>query len=290
MICRMLAVLSCGLTFIGSTCLAQQVGDVSPATSSPATSSPQPTPAVSSSGWQRDDRLTLSGDGATLTGTNGGGGGSAGYLHQLSPDALVGLGAEYQSLYTANWAFGSLSAAFSHALTASTRWNVHAEIHEGEGHTAGQRFDYGIEALGVGSSIPGGFALDLEERQIDVATSHGSLPKATLSKNWGTHWLTTVAYAHSYGGNLNTNYTLARVDFYSSFVNLLAGGSIGHVNPVVVNIDGLLGPTETLHLDEDFAGLSKSFGRCDVMLLADAIDLQGSHHFIGTLAVTVHLH
>jgi hypothetical protein len=285
MIARMRAVLSCGLTLVGSTCLAQQVSGVSP-----ATGSPESAPVANTSAWQRDDRLTLSGDGATLTGTNGGGGGSAGYLHQLSPDALVGLAAEYQSLYTANWAFGSLSGAFSHALTSSTRWDVHAEIHEGEGHTAGQRFDYGIEALGVGSSIPGGFALDLEERQIDVATSHGSLPKATLSKNFGKHWLTTVAYAHSYGGNLNTNYTLARVDFYSSFVNLLAGGSIGRVNPVVLNIDGIFEATQTRHLDEEFAGLGKLFGRCDLMLLADEIDLQGSHHFIGTLAVTLHLH
>ena len=285
MIARMRAVLSCGLTLVGSTCLAQQVSGVSP-----ATASPESAPVANTSAWQPDDRLILSGDGATLTGTNGGGGGSAAYLHQLSPDALVGLAAEYQSLYTANWAFGSLSAAFGHALTASTRWNVHAEIHEGAGHTAGQRFDYGIEALGVGSSIPGGFALDLEERQIDVATSHGSLPKAALSKNWGTHWLTTVAYAHSFGGNLNTNYTLARVDFYSSFVNLLAGGSIGRVNPVVVNIDGLFLESQTRHLNEGFAGLGKSLGSCDLMLLADEIDLQGSHHFIGTLAVTLHLH
>jgi hypothetical protein len=285
MIARLRAVLSCGLTLVGSTCLAQQISDANP-----ATSSAESAPVANTSAWQRDDRLTLSGDGATLSGTNGGGGGSAGYLHQLSPDALVGLAAEYQSLFTANWTFGSLSGAFSHALTASTRWDVHAEIHEGEGHTAGARFDYGIEAVGVGSSIPGGFALDLEERQIDVATSHGSLPKAALSKNWGKHWLTTVAYAHSYGGNLNTNYTLARVDFYSSFVNLLGGGSIGRVNPVVLNIDGIFEATQTRHLNEAFAGLGKSFGRCDLLMLADEIDLQGSHHFIGTLAVTLHLH
>jgi hypothetical protein len=57
----------------------------------------------------------------------------------------------------------------------------------------------------------------------------------------------------------------------------------------VVNIDGFLEP-QTHHLDEEFGGLSKSFGKCDLMLLADEIDLQGSHHFIGTLAVTLHLH
>jgi hypothetical protein len=43
-------------------------------------------------------------------------------------------------------------------------------------------------------------------------------------------------------------------------------------------------------LNEGFAGLGKSLGSCDLMLLADEIDLQGSHHFIGTLALTLHLH
>src|SRR6202162_968609 len=162
--------------------------------------------------WHPDDRLTLSADGATLSGTDGGGGGSIGYLHELSPDVLLGAGVEYQSLYTADWTFGSLNADYSHALTSTTRWNVHGEIHEGAGHTAGESFRYAIEALGAGTSIPGGLALALEERQIDVATNHGSLPKATLSKSWGTRWLTTVAYAYSFGGNLNTEYTLARVD------------------------------------------------------------------------------
>jgi hypothetical protein len=284
MITPLRTLLACAVTLVGSSCLAQQVSGVSP-----ATSPPQSAPVENAPGWQRDDRLILSGDGATLSDTDGGGGGSAGYLHQFSPDVIVGVAAEYQRLYTASWAFGSLSAAFSHALTMNTRWDVHAEVHEGEGRVASQHFDYGIEAIGVGSSIPGGFALDLEERQIDVATSHGSLPKASLSKSWGKHWLTTVAYAQSYGGNLNTNYALARIDFYSRILNLLAGGSIGHVNPVVVNIDGLLQP-QTRHLNEGFAGLGKSFGRTDLALLADEIDLQGSRHFIGTLSFTVHLH
>jgi hypothetical protein len=279
---------ACCLTLIGSgICLAQQVGG---AANTPAPAAPAaPVPVAASTAWQPDNRLILSGDASTLTGTNGGDGGSATYLQQLSPDALVGVAAEYQSLYTANWAFGSLSAAFSHALTANTRWSAHAEIHEGEGHSAGQRFDYGIEALGVGSSLPAGFAVDLEERQIDVATSHGSLPKVTLSKGWGTHWLTTVAYAYSYGGNLDTRFALARVDFYSGFVNLLAGGSLGHVNPVVVNIDGVL-QAQTRRLNEEFAGVTKSWGRFELTALGDEINLEGSRHFIGTLSATLHLH
>lgn len=245
--------------------------------------------AQDATAWHPDDRLTLSGDGATLSNTNGGGGGSIGYLHELSPSTLIGAGVEYQSLYTADWTFGSLNAAYSHALSATTRWNVHGEIHEGAGSTAGESFKYAIEALGVGASIPGGLAVDLEDRQIDVATNHGSLPKVALSKAWGTRWLTTVAYAYSVGGNLNTEYTLARIDYYGSVVNLLAGGSVGRVNPVVLSIDGLL-EGQTRHLNEVFAGATKSFGRLDLTLLADDIDLAGSKHFVGTLSGTLHFH
>ena len=275
-----LALLSCGLALCGATAsLAQQASTAAPTSSAPA-------PSASAS--QPTDRLTFSGDGATLTNTDGGGGGSVGYLHGFSPALLVGAGAEYQKLYTADWAFGSLNAAYSHPLTATTVGNIHGEIHEGSGHSAGESFRYGIEALGVGSSIPGGFALDLEERQIDVFTSHGSLPKVSLAKAWGTRWLTSVSYAYSFGGNLNTNYSLARVDYYGAFLNLLAGGSVGRVNPVVLGINGVL-EGHALHSHEVFAGVTKRFGRFDLSLLGDYIDLEGNKHFIGTLAGTWYL-
>ncbi len=271
----------CGIALgAAAVCRAQQPGTASgPAAGAVSTPLAPAAPA---------DRLILSGDGATLTGTDGGGGGSAGYLHAFSADALVGVGVEYQRLYTADWAFGSLNAAYSHALTATTRWSVHGEVHEGEGHTAGSFFRYGIEAVGAGSSLPGGLALDLEERQIDVAGNYGSLPKATLSKVWGTRWLTTLSYAHSVGGNLDTSYTLARVDYTGTHFNVLAGGSLGRVNPVVLNINGVL-EGQTRHLNEFFFGLTKPFGRFDLSLLADEIDLEGIRHFTGTLTGTWYL-
>ena len=262
-------------------CVAQQ------SSAAPAAAAATPAPAAAAA-VAPSDRLIISGDGATLTGTNGGGGGSVAYLHAFDPAVLVGVGTEYQRLYTANWAFGSLNATYSHPLTDNTRWDVHGEIHEGAGHVANESFRYGIEALGIGTSIPGGLALDLEERQIDVFTNHGSLPKVTLAKAWGTHLLTTVAYAHSFGGNLNTNYTLARIDIYSAVANLILGGSAGRVNPVVLSIDGVL-PGKTLNSTEVFAGAGKRFGNFELSLLGDYIDLQGTRHFIGTLTGTWYL-
>ena len=61
------SLLALGLALLGvRVCLAQQAGVTSTGAAAPTSASPQPS-----------DRLTISGDGATLTNTNGGGGGAA---------------------------------------------------------------------------------------------------------------------------------------------------------------------------------------------------------------------
>jgi hypothetical protein len=181
-----------------------------------------------------------------------------------------------------------VSGAYSHPLTQSTRWNISAEAHEGSGQTGATHFSYAIEALGAGLALPAGMSLSAEERQIDVDTSHGSLPKIGLSKSWGTHWLTSLGYADSTGGNLNTTYGVARIDFLSAPIQLIAGGSVGHVAPAVLNIEGILLP-QARRLTEVFLGLTKPMRHVDVSLLADRIELQGIDRFTVTLTATVHL-
>ena len=240
---------------------------------------PPPGPAL--------DRIVVGVDGAALTGTNGGEGGAVAYLHQEGA-LLVGLGAEYQRLATSKWGFGSFNIAYSHPMTASSSWNVHAEAHEGTGNVAGAPFLYSIVAAGVGAALPGGIGADVEERQIDVDTSHGSLPKISLSKGWGKHFLTSVGYGVSVGGNLNTSYTLARVDFYGPGFSLLGGGDVGRVSPAVVNINGVL-TSQARHLNEVFAGITKPLKQVDVTLLADRIDLAGIDRLTFTLNFSVRL-
>src|SRR2546430_12568208 len=50
-----------------------------------------------------------------------------------------------------------------------------------------------------------------EERQIDVDTSHGSLPKVGFSMLWNRQWLASASYAHSVGGNLGTDLGTVRI-------------------------------------------------------------------------------
>jgi hypothetical protein len=242
--------------------------------------------------FQGDNRLILSADGESLTGTNGGEGGSVNYLGQPSANALLGVGAEYQRLAGANWEFASFTGSYGNQITADSRWSVHAEAHEGTGRSSSalgsSTFDYSIVAAGGGLTAPGGLSFDLEERQIDVQTSHGSLPKATLAQPFGKHLLTTLSYAHSFGGNLDTSYGLARLDVLAPGYSVIAGGSLGRVTPAVINIQGLL-LTESRHLSEVFLGVTKTIAHVDLTLLGDDQDLEGIKRVTLTLNLTVHL-
>lgn len=271
---------------------ARNTAPASPSTL-PATAAAPGGPAAP--GWRPDNRLIISGDWDNLTGVQGhGGGGSLGFLAELNPDTVLDFAGEYQSLAGSRWAFGSFTAAYGHALTSNSRWNISAEAHEGVGQTQGTarsgtlHWRYGIEALGAGLSVPGGVTLSAEERQIDVYNSHGSLPKAGLAKSWGSHWLTSIGYAQSEGGNLSTQYGLARIDFLSAPIQLFVGGDAGHVAPAVLNIEGVLLP-EARKLTEVFAGLTRPNRYVDFSLLGDRIDLHGIVRLTVTLTATVHL-
>src|SRR4030081_1493951 len=77
-----------------------------------------------------DDRIAVSANGESLTGTNGGGGGSLTWLHNFNADALAGVGVEHQALANAHWTFGSLNGAYTFG-PADQRYSVYGEAKEG---------------------------------------------------------------------------------------------------------------------------------------------------------------
>jgi hypothetical protein len=302
---RRLTALLWTLTSVGALLNATLASADQPPTTTPvppsapgASSAPAaPAPALSAAPateqeFVPDNRIILSGDVESLTGTDGGEGGSINYLGQPSANGLLGVGAEYQRLATSNWEFASFTGAYGNAITPNSRWNVHGEAHEGVGRsstaTSSSDFDYSIVAAGGGLTVPGGLTFDLEERQIDVSTSHGSLPKLTLAQPFGKHLLTTLSYAQSVGGNLDTSYGLARIDVFGHGYSVIAGGTLGRVTPAVINIQGIL-LVESRHLSEVFLGFTKTIAHVDLTLLGDNQDLEGIKRATLTLNVTVHL-
>lgn len=235
-----------------------------------------------------DDRLTLSVNGSTLTGTDGGAGGSVGWLHDFSPQVIAGVSYEAQSIADeAHWHFGSLRGAYTGGEPGH-KWSISGEAHKGSGDDNVHHFNYQIVALGASLPLYERLSLELEDRQIDIDTTHGNLPKIGLSYVWTPRVQTTVSYADSIGGNLGTHLSTLRFDLYPGTVHLIAGGVIGKADSVVVNLQpGARVPARTLH--EGFVGVSRMFGRTEMLLLGDYLKLGQSERVTATLNMTLHL-
>ena len=204
-----------------------------------------------------EDRLTLTANGSTLTGTNGGAGGSLGWLHNFNPDVLLGAGVEYQRLGDARWKFGSLNGAWTGG-GEGRRWSLYGEGHKGTGDDAAHDFTYQIFAVGASVPLFRKLSLQLEDKQIDVDTTHGNLPKIGLSLVWTPRLQTAISYAHSVGGNLGTDIGTVRLDYYAQSLHYIVGGAFGPADTVVLNLPpGVPFPSRSLR--EGFLGFSRLY-------------------------------
>jgi hypothetical protein len=233
-----------------------------------------------------DDRLVFSGNGSTLSGDHGGGGGSLTWLRKLDSGSLFGLGAEYQTIYNSHWTLGNFNGAL--ALGTPLKTSLYAEAHLGAGDTAGEAFHYTNVAGGLFSALTSWLTVQVEERYIDIEPSHGNLPKLGLTFRLAPALLASISYAQSFGGNLGTKLGTARLDFTGAHFTWLIGAAYGPVAPRVLNLIGqTIGPPRTLK--EGFIGAGRSFGRTDWQLLGDYQDLEGFKRTTITLNCTLHL-
>ena len=279
--CLAMVVLACGLA--ESPAFAQTTS----APTTPATGAPTPNAPVQIS--TTDDRIVISGDGASLTGTNGGGGASLGYLHNFDASTIVGVAVEHQVLANAQWTFASLNGSAT-VGAPNQRYSFYGEAHEGPGRDAGRSFDYKIEALGVIGTFDHKLSAQIEDRRIDVENTHGNLPKVGLSYLWGPHFMTSASYQYSVSGNLGTRLPAVRLDSYWATVNVFGGASWGPTSPVVFNLpSGLV--SEVRQLKEGYVGLSKPFPkiRGELTAVADYIDLAGIKKATLTVSYIFHI-
>lgn len=231
------------------------------------------------------DRLTLIANGSTLTDTDGGGGGSLNWIHYVTPDALVGLGAEHQFIEDSAWTFGSLRASYGRGAPES-RFVIFGEGHYGQGDEDGRDFDYAVAVLGVSQAFTPKFSVQLEGRYIDIDTTDGALPKLALTYQWTPRLMTSVSYAHSVGGNLGTELTAVRLDHFGRILHFMIGGATGTADPSVINIQpGLSLPARDLK--QAFIGFGKTFSRAEVQLLGDYLELEDSEKVTVTLSFSV---
>jgi hypothetical protein len=220
-----------------------------------------------------DDRIALSAQGSSLTNTGGGGGASAGWLHNFDADTLLGVAAQYQALSVSHWAFASLNGAITRG-PGDQRYTLYGQADEGAGRDGRNAFKYRLETLGVTGTYVHRLSATLEDKQVNVESTHGNLPKIQLAYLWNPSLQTTVGYQHSFGGNLGTHLTTVRVDVYTPQVSFLAGGAVGQASPSVLGINLTLGPHD---LREGYVGVAKSFPRLrsELTLIVDYQRLSG---------------
>lgn len=234
-----------------------------------------------------DDRFAASANGSTLSGTNGGGGGSLTWLHNFNADAIVGVAGEYQTIADSSWAFGSLNLALGRGQ-AGHRSNYYAEAHIGSGDDDLHNYDYAVYAAGLIQNLTRQFAVQIEDKQIDIDTTRGNLPKVGLQMLWSPSLLTTASYSHSVTGNLGTRLGSVRLDHYGKGFNFIVGAAGGKASPAVVDLrTGIT--TSGLTLREGFVGFSKPFSRTDLTVVGDYLNLADTERVTLTVSWMFHL-
>ncbi|MDB6011638.1 MAG: hypothetical protein JWL65_3888 [Gammaproteobacteria bacterium] len=236
-----------------------------------------------------DDRLILGANGSTLTGGSGGGGGAVTWLHDFGAGTLAGVGAEHQAIANSHWTLGSVIGAVTLGAESGPRTSFSGELHEGSGDIARRSFNYSLAVLGASRTLTKELSVQLEDRQIDIDTTHGNLPKLGLTYAWTRRFQTSLAYAHSVGGNLGTELTTARIDIFGARASFLAGGATGHATPAVVNLQTGLEQPPALSLKQVFVGVFKPFSRANLQLVLDYLDLAGNKRTTLTLTCTLPL-
>jgi hypothetical protein len=194
---------------------------------------------------------------------------------------------EHQGISAAQWTFGSVNGSLTREL-GDARYSFYGEAHEGAGDDGPHAFKYSVVAAGIIGTYFHRLSAQLEDRQFDVETTHGNLPKLGLMYSVNPHILTTVSYAHSVSGNLGTHLTSARIDAYSSKANFLAGVAFGRVSPTVLGLEFEV-PGKTL--SEGYVGVTKPLPhrRGELTLVVDYQDLAGSSRFAVTLNYIFHI-
>lgn len=237
--------------------------------------------AWAAEGPPAQDRLALMVSGASLSGIedvsgtriggSDGSGASISWLHNFNANTIAGIGAEHQRIDEARWTMGVLNLAYG-VGQANSRSNFYFEGKNGSGEDDVHDFTYAMYTVGLIQNVTRQFAILIEDKQVDIDTTHGNLPKLGIQYLWSPSLLTQAAYAHSLTDSLGTRLWSARADYYGKKVNLFAGGATGHASPVVINFQTGL-PIPGFKTHEGFVGITKPFSRADITVLADYIKI-----------------
>jgi hypothetical protein len=235
-----------------------------------------------------DDRISASVSGSTLTGTDGGAGESVGWLHNFDPATVAGLGVEHQQIASAEWGLISLDGSISWGAD-STRYNLYGDAREGAGDDGSRAFHYSVETAGLITTFQHSLSVQLEDKQIDVETTHGNLPKLGVSYLWDRSVYASIGYAYSLGGNLGTRLWTGSLQSFALKWRPLFGVAVGQAAPAILNLEpGIIPPSRILKEGYVGASMPRRMLGGDWSLVADFLTLGGIHRATLTASYTYH--
>lgn len=253
------------------------------ATFAHAGDSPAPPEAAASA----SDQLLFSADASPRAAGAAGQGGSASWLHAFAGGSVFGVGSEFRKVASAQWTNG-MAVASLRLAHAAWKPRLLFDLHEGFGTLAQRPFRYSVVALGFGGDLAPRLSMLVEDRRIDIDTSHGHLPRLTLVAHATPRLDFSGGYAFSTGGNLGTRLLMARVDYLGRRCNALGGITWGPASPAVYDpLRQVIAPGA--HLTESYVGLGLVAGPTRWQLGADHQVVGGTRRTMLTLTGSITL-
>ena len=161
-----------------------------------------------------------------------GGRGSIDWLHYTARERTLNLGMSTYAMGGSQWTVGRAGVSFR----LGGRWSFDSQLNLGGGHTTGSTFLYqhyqGRFTYHVSSRV----YIKAREEFFDIGDSRGHLlgtgiyliPFHLISAD--------LAYAHSVGGNLGTEFVSGRFEFDRQTLRPFAGFAAGQAGPEVLGL------------------------------------------------------
>lgn len=228
------------------------------------------------------DSLIVAGQFDRITGAARGGGGAVDWVRTRADGTTLTAGIAHYALGGSEWTL----ARGGGALRFDDRVIVQGEASAGGGRADGASFSYLVLVARLHYRLASAAYLGLEERYIDIAATHGHLPKVSALIVASPALSADIGYARSAGGNLDTEFATARIDWQTRTARLFGGFVRGRIAPTVVNVDvGAGAPSKALR--EWFLGIAVPVSRIELTVSTDTIKLTDVRRQIVTVGVRI---
>lgn len=219
------------------------------------------TPLVSTA-----DTMFLNLEFSSLSSASGGGRVAVDWLRAAEGGLDYLAGISYARLADNDWAVGHFGA-FSR-IGDHLSWR--GDLHLGTGNRADRSFDYQMVEAGLTWEIVDQrLYLDIEDRYLDIDTTHGNLLELGVTFLPRPRYASKLAYIRSTGGNTESDFVSGRLDIFAGRHRFLGGFAVGRTRPEAVATFG----GDAAELEQVFVGMAVPISGPELTVVLDLLRL-----------------